>query len=408
MCIRDSLGSLLFTSVEAQGPFSAQIQRAVATITRGALPFTGFTATPGHWTFTVNDAQQTDSGAYGPFLNKLSTVAAAHALTWQVDGTPKWAMGVDSGGVDFVYLYDHTLPGDVFRIAPASTTGAGAGTLFELNSVGAGAPATNDSALYIRAGTNKGALKLFVTGNIPNLAFVQNTGGSKRTKIQWGGTYQMGTDINQNNTDDFWIYDGAATRYAITSTATTITGPLVTSSTVSMGAPIVTAGTDATITNTGDVVQQRYQATITPASGGAGNCETAFKAGSTTADCTVATIPAGMQLVKAYADVTAGFTCSGTCTGTKVFQCGTAVNGTQVFAASLNVAATGQFGLADANMGSGLTRAAAIQGGLLPSWASTTAISCRFTSGTGNWGNGSATFVNAGSIKFTFITEQIK
>lgn len=171
---------------------------------------------------------------------------------------------------------------------------------------------------------------------------------------------------------------------------------------------LTTSGGDVTTTSTGDFTRQRYQATITPATAGATNCGPAFLAAALTADCTIATLPAGMKLTAVYADVTVGFTCSGTCTGTKVVQCGTAAGGTQILAASLNVAATGQFGLADADLGSGMTRAAAIQGGLIGSWTATTPVSCRFTSGTGNWGNASATFVNAGSIKFTLITEQIK
>ena len=175
-----------------------------------------------------------------------------------------------------------------------------------------------------------------------------------------------------------------------------------------LGNPAVTVGADVTVLEACDVPTQRYLARIVPATGGATNCATAFAAAALTADCTVATLKAGQKLVDVHADVTVGFTCSGTCTGTKVVQCGTAAGGTQVLAAGFNVAATGVAGDADAELGSGMTRAAAIQGGLLGSWSSTTPISCRFTSGTGNWGNGSATFVNAGSITFTLVTEQIK
>jgi hypothetical protein len=170
--------------------------------------------------------------------------------------------------------------------------------------------------------------------------------------------------------------------------------------------PRVTVGTDGVTTMPGQVGRLRYQATITPANGV--DCAASFKAAALTADCTVATLAAGMKLVSVYADVTAGFTCSGTCTGTKVLQAGTAAGGVQVLAAALNVAATGTFGLADADLGSGLTRAAAIQGGLIGSWSATTPISVRFTSGTGNWGSGAATFVNAGSVTFTLVTEQAK
>lgn len=171
---------------------------------------------------------------------------------------------------------------------------------------------------------------------------------------------------------------------------------------------IVTAPTDSTAVEAGGLTHLRSSSTITPATAGVGNCGAAFQAAALTADCTIATLPAGMKLLAIYADVTVGFTCSGTCTGTKVMQAGTAAGGTQVLAAALNVAATGQFGLADADLGSGMTRAAAIQGGLIGSWSATTPISVRFTSGTGNWGSGAATFVNAGSVKFILITEQIK
>lgn len=217
--------------------------------------------------------------------------------------------------------------------------------------------------------------------------------------------YSLGTTFGLAADTVFAWSNTSATATATKDTSLTRTAAGV----IGTGATsLTTTGTDVTTVSTGDFTRQRYQATITPASGGATNCGTAFLAAALTADCTVATLPAGMKLTAVYADVTVGFTCSGTCTGTKVVQCGTAVNGTQILAANLNVATTGQFGLSDADLGSGMTRAAAIQGGLIGSWSSTTPVSCRFTSGTGNWGSGAATFVNAGSIKFTLITEQVK
>lgn len=175
---------------------------------------------------------------------------------------------------------------------------------------------------------------------------------------------------------------------------------------VQTGNSIVTVGADAHMTNAGDITQERYQATITPAGGV--DCAASFKAAALTADCTIATLPAGMKLMAIYADVTVGFTCSGTCTGTKVLQAGSSAGAVDILAASFNVATTGQAGLADATLGTAMVRAAAIQGGFLPSWSGTTPVSVRFTSGTGNWGNATTTFVNAGSVKFTLITEQIK
>ncbi len=213
------------------------------------------------------------------------------------------------------------------------------------------------------------------------------TSGSNNWNINASGHFLASTD----NTIDIGASGATRPRNVY------LAGPAIT--------PAASVAAGGTVNNSGDHTRQRYQITIAPASG---DCSTAFNAAALTADCTIATLPAGMKLVAVYADVTAGFTCSGTCTGTKVMQAGTAAGGTQILAASLSVTATATFGLADADLGSGMTRAAAIQGGLIGSWSTTTPVSVRFTSGTGNWGNGAATFVNAGSVKFTLITELVK
>lgn len=207
---------------------------------------------------------------------------------------------------------------------------------------------------------------------------------------------------------------GASTGHLLAATDNTYTigngtGTLLRPSSLFLATPAITAAASVaaggTMNNAGDHTRQRYQITIAPAGG---DCSAAFILGATTADCTIATLPAGMQLSKVYADVTAGFTCSGTCSGTKVMQCGITGAGTEILAAARNVATTATYGLADADLGSAMTRAARIQDGYLPSWSATTPVVCRFTSGTGNWGNGSATFVNAGSVKITLITELAK
>lgn len=276
---------------------------------------------------------------------------------------------------------------------------------------------STSNALWVslQSGGNIGT-QLFGDGTVtnPSIAFASQAGlgfyrnGTDQIVFADGGVktilFQNGAGIRMTSTNVFsWASGADATAGADSQFGRTGIGVLGTP-----GTSLTTTGTDVTAVTTGDFTRQRYSATITPATGGAGNCGAAFLAAALTADCTVATLPAGMKLVSVYADVTAGFTCSGTCTGTKVVQAGTAAGGTQVLAASLNVAATGTFGLADADLGSGMTRAAAIQGGLVGSWSATTPISARFTSGTGNWGNGAATFVNAGSIKFILVTEQIK
>jgi hypothetical protein len=173
-------------------------------------------------------------------------------------------------------------------------------------------------------------------------------------------------------------------------------------------APITAAASVAaggTVNLNSDITRTRYQITISPAGG---DCSTAFIAAALTADCTIATLPAGMKLVGVYADVTAGFTCSGTCSGTKTIGAGVTAGGVTILAAGLSVTATATFGLADADLGTSMVRAAQIQGGYIPSWSATSPVIVRFTSGTGNWGSGVATFVNAGTVKFTLITEQVK
>lgn len=198
---------------------------------------------------------------------------------------------------------------------------------------------------------------------------------------------------------DYWQLTG--------STGAAPIGAFVSAGSSNIIAPAV--GADATNVDLGDVNRVRQQYTITPATGGATNCGPAFLAAATTADCTIATLKAGEKLVGIYADVTTGLTCSGTCTGTKTIGIGKTAGGTEFLTSGLSVVTTAtQFGLVDADLGTAMTRAAAIQGGTIQSWTATTPVIVRFTSGTGNWGNAATTFVNAGSVKFTIIVEQVK
>ena len=68
-------------------------------------------------------------------------------------------------------------------------------------------------------------------------------------------------------------------------------------------------------------------------------------------------------------------------------------------------AATGWFGGADAELGTALARATAVQGGKLS--IAGNIVSLRLTSGTGNIGNGAATNLSQGSITFYLVTERL-
>lgn len=59
------------------------------------------------------------------------------------------------------------------------------------------------------------------------------------------------------------------------------------------------------------------------------------------------------------------------------------------------------------SLGTNMTRAAAVQGGLTPVFASGNNVVLRLTSGTGNIGNGSATNLSQGSITFYLVTERL-
>ena len=196
---------------------------------------------------------------------------------------------------------------------------------------------------------------------------------------------------------------GTTNLFSVNSSGAGTFGESVTATTLTATNASITLGADGTVTDEGSLVTQVYQVSVT-----ATTCATAFEAAALTADCTIATLPVKTRLTAVYGDVTEAFTCSGTCTGTKTIGAGITGGGTEILAAALDVAATGQFGLADADLGSAMTRAAAIQGGYLPSWSATTDVIVRFTSGTGNWGDGAgATFVDAGAITLTLITERL-
>lgn len=129
-------------------------------------------------------------------------------------------------------------------------------------------------------------------------------------------------------------------------------------------------------------------------------------AADVTQDFTIGTLPARGRLVAIYADVTQAFVCAGTCTtATLSMTVGSSAGGNNFIVSSDIDAAAAVFGDADAELGTGINRASAIQGAFIGSWSTTTPISVRLTSGTGNFGDGATSNLNAGSITFYIITE---
>lgn len=156
------------------------------------------------------------------------------------------------------------------------------------------------------------------------------------------------------------------------------------------------SGTGVTIDNAGELREQVYKVTI---------AETAFVCAATTCDVTVATLPAKTQITNVFADLTQTFACSATCTSTTLSMIfGRGAGGAEWLASFDADAAAAQFGDADAELGTTMTRAAAIQGGSFEAWASTQAAVLRLISGTGNIGDGAANFLSQGSVTLYLST----
>jgi hypothetical protein len=167
---------------------------------------------------------------------------------------------------------------------------------------------------------------------------------------------------------------------------------------LSTGAQITAAsGTGITVNNAGELRPATYVVTI---------ARTALVCAAVTCDVTIGTLPAKTFLVHALADLTQAFACTGTCTSSTLsITLGKTAGGTQYLVSFDADAAAGQFGDAAAELGASLTEATIPTAiGDLGSWSATTAVSMRFTSGTGNIGNGSATNLSQGSVTFYLTT----
>lgn len=102
------------------------------------------------------------------------------------------------------------------------------------------------------------------------------------------------------------------------------------------------------------------------------------KPAATTSDIVIATLPAKTRLTKIVVDSTTAWT--GTSITAVTWQVGKTTGGSEYIVAFNALAAPVTKGLADADLGTSINRANAVQGGDLPSWTATTPISARITS----------------------------
>ena len=163
--------------------------------------------------------------------------------------------------------------------------------------------------------------------------------------------------------------------------------------------PAVTAGsgTGITVDTAGEIRQEVYKVTV---------AYTNFIANATTADVTLATLPAKTFATHLLADLVTPFVCAAVCTtATLSMTCGTSAGGNQYLLTFDLDAAAAVFGDAAAELGASINPATVPTiNGALGSWASTATAQCRVTSAVGEVGNGTATNFNAGSLTFYLTT----
>jgi hypothetical protein len=136
----------------------------------------------------------------------------------------------------------------------------------------------------------------------------------------------------------------------------------------------ITAGATGTSVSLGHINRQLYVRTYAAAD---------FTDIDTTKGIVIATLPAKTKIVGFYADVTTAF--KGGTVNAATLEVGiTAEGAAEILAAKDCWTAAATYGLADADMGTGMTRAAQIQGGYLPSWTGTTAIYATIDTTAGN------------------------
>jgi len=150
------------------------------------------------------------------------------------------------------------------------------------------------------------------------------------------------------------------------------------------------SGTGLTVISVGNITRQVHKVTVTYA---------AFSAAALTADKVIAVLPAKTRISNIISDTTANYT--GGVVSAAALIVGKSTGGAEYIATHSVLTGTPVKGLADADMGTALTRAAAVNGGDLPSWANPTNISVRITTVGAN-----TNALTAGSTTFYITTER--
>src|ERR1041384_1001317 len=151
------------------------------------------------------------------------------------------------------------------------------------------------------------------------------------------------------------------------------------------------SGTGVTVNQPGSVQRVVYKVTAP---------SPAWSAAATTADKVIATLPAKCRLVSIIADTTTKYI--GGAVTACTLKVGKTTGGAEYVASHDVFTAAVTKGLADADLGTSMTRATAIQGGDLPSWTTTTSESVRITTTTAN-----TNALTQGSTTYYLVTEMM-
>jgi hypothetical protein len=148
------------------------------------------------------------SGLLGYHVYGTETNMRGYSLDGDTSNDPKWSLGLERTNNDFV-LYSHAgaanemiIRGDTGQVSFGPSVTHPTGTL----QVGV----SGGTATTPRIGIGVG-----VWGNQEGLYIYQNQTGTKRAKINFNNTFQMGSDSTNTGTQDYWMYNNATGRFPI-------------------------------------------------------------------------------------------------------------------------------------------------------------------------------------------------
>jgi hypothetical protein len=259
---------------------------------------------------------------------------------------------------------------------------------YDIGASGATRPANIWAAGNIQAGPSgliNWRTRSVMSSSASGVIMLSDSAQTDFSRLQFGGTTSSFPALKRSTA-------GLEVRLADDSASTYLTGSELFSanSTLTVG-----SGTGVTVNANGGLRRQVYKVTITSA---------AFTAAALTSDVTIATLPAKTAVLGVYTDTTVAFA---GLAGTISLSVGTGATPTNLIAAHDVKTAAVTKGLADADLGTDLARATAVQGGKVYSFTATTSVLARITSGTGNVGTGSASNMSAGSVTIYIITERL-